>query len=38
MNENELIKESTIQTITNKNLTWINIIQPTRDKINNLAQ
>jgi magnesium transporter len=27
-----------IDTITNKNLTWINLIQPTRDKINTLAQ
>lgn len=38
MNEKELIKESTIQTITNKNLTWINILEPTRDKITTLAQ
>jgi hypothetical protein len=38
MNEKEFIKESTIQIITNMNLTWINIIQPTRDKINTLAQ
>jgi magnesium transporter len=27
-----------IDTITNKNLTWINLIQITRDKINTLAQ
>ena len=33
-----MIKESTIQTITNKNLTWINILEPTRDKITTLAQ
>jgi magnesium transporter len=38
MNKKELIKESTIQTITNKNLTWINILEPTRDKITTLAQ
>lgn len=37
MTKSESTNES-IQTITNKNLTWINIIKPNRDKINALAQ
>ena len=37
MKKNELIKEP-VQTITKKNLTWVNVIQPTRDKIDILAQ
>ena len=38
LKKNEFIKESNMQTITNKNLTWVNIIQPTRENINALAQ
>ena len=38
MDKNSLIKESNIQTITNKNLIWVNLTQPTRDKIIALAQ
>ena len=38
MNKNELIKESDIQTITYKNLVWVNITQPTRNNIIALAQ
>jgi magnesium transporter len=37
LKKNELIKEP-VQTITKKNLTWVNVIQPTRDKIDILAQ
>ena len=35
--KNELIDDH-IETITNNKLTWINIIKPSRDKINILAQ
>ncbi|HJT83009.1 MAG TPA: magnesium transporter CorA family protein [Nitrososphaeraceae archaeon] len=38
MNKNDLIKDSNIQTITNKDLVWVNITQPTRNKIIALAQ
>ena len=37
MKKNELIDDH-IETITNNKLTWINIIKPSRDKINILAQ
>ncbi len=37
MKKSELI-DGHIETITNKNLTWVDVMKPNRDKINILAQ